>query len=76
MKPIAAFLLLIVLAGSSLYAKDERITPEENARRSSKASKQQQKMLKRANKKQRKAMNKAAKKQRKDINKANRGLHR
>jgi len=76
MKRIAAFLLLIVLAGSFLYAKDERITPEENARRSSKASKQQQKMLKRANKKQRKAMNKAAKKQRKDINKANRGLHR
>jgi hypothetical protein len=78
MKRIAAFLLMVglVLAGSSLYAKDERITPEENARRSSKAARQQQKMLKRANKKQRNAMNKATKKQRKEIKKANRGLHR
>ncbi len=78
MKRFAAFLLLVglVLAGSSLYAKDQRITPEENARRSSKAAKQQQKMLKKANKKQRKAMNKAAKQQRKEIKKANAGLHR
>jgi uncharacterized protein HemX len=76
MKRIAAFLVLVVLGLASIPVEAQRITPEENARRSGKAAKQQQKMLKRANKKQRKAMNKATKKQRKEIKKANRGLHK
>ena len=77
MKRIAAFLLLVVLGvAGSIPAQAQRISPEENARRSSKAAKQQQKMLNKANKKQRKAMKKAEKKQRKEIKKANRNLHR
>lgn len=77
MKRIAAFLLLVGLGvAGSIPAQAQRISPEENARRSSKAAKQQQKMLNKANKKQRKAMKKAEKKQRKEIKKANRNLHR
>lgn len=77
MKRIAAFVLLAVIGvAGSIPAQAQRITPEENTRRSSKAAKTQQKMLNKANKKQRKAMNKAEKKQRKETKKANRGLHR
>ncbi len=77
MKRIPAFLLLVILGiAGSAPVQAQRISPAENARRSSKAAKKQQKMLKKANKKQRKAMNKAEKKQRKEIKKANRSLHR
>jgi len=73
MKRIAAFLLLAAfsLAGA-IPVQAQRISPQENARRSSKAAKRQQKMLRRANKKQRKAMKKYEKKQRKATRKANR----
>jgi hypothetical protein len=73
MKRIAALLLLVAfsLAGA-IPAQAQRISPQENARRSSKAAKKQQKMLRKANKKQRKAMKKAAKAQRKANRKANR----
>ena len=71
MKRIAAFLLLAVFSvAGSLHA--QTISPQENARRSQKAAKKQQKMLKKASKKQRKAMKKYAKAQRKAQNKANR----
>ena len=73
MKRIAAFLLLVVFSISvvgSLHA--QTISPQENARRSQKAAKKQQKMLKKVSKKQRKAMKKYAKAQRKAQNKANR----
>jgi len=77
MKRIAAFLLSIILGcAASVPVQAQRITPEENARRSSKAAKQQQKMLKKTNKKQGKAMKKAMKSQRKATKKANRNLHR
>ncbi|MGA7295040.1 MAG: hypothetical protein WBW53_15565 [Terriglobales bacterium] len=76
MKRIAAFLLLAVLSLAMLPpAQAQRITPQENARRSAKAAKKQQKMLRKANKKQQKAAKKAAKKQRKMIKKANKNLH-
>ena len=77
MKRIAAFLLLVVLGfAASIPVQAQRMTPEENARRSSKEAKKQQKMLKKANKKQSKAMKKAMKSQRKQTKKANRNLHR
>jgi len=74
MKRIAAFMLLLVALSFawSIPAQSKRISPQQNARHSSKAAKKQQKMLKKANKKQRKAMKKAAKAQRKANNKANR----
>jgi hypothetical protein len=73
MKRIAAFILLVAfsLAGA-IPVQAQRISPEENARRSSKEARKQQKMLNKANKKQRKAMKKAAKAQRKATRKANR----
>jgi hypothetical protein len=75
MKRIAAFLLLAVLSvAGSIPVQAQRMTPEENARRSSKAAKHQQKMLKKANKRQSKAMKKNAKRERKATKKANREL--
>jgi len=72
MKRIAAFMLLVVLSVAGLIpAQAQRISPEENARQSRKAAKQQQKMLKKSGKKQRKAMKKSRKAQRKAIKKAN-----
>ncbi len=77
MKRIATFMLLAVLAcAGSISAQAQSITPQENARRSRKQIKKQQKMLNKANKKQRKQMKKAAKKQRKATNRANRRLKR
>jgi hypothetical protein len=75
MKRIGAFLLLLTLAvaiSSPLQA--QRMTPEENARQSRKATKDHQKMLKHANKKQSKAQKKFEKTQRKQTKKANRDL--
>jgi len=73
MKRIAGLFLLgaLTIAGClPVYA--QRITPEENARQSRKAAKNQQKMLNKANKRQRKAARKAAKSQQKQMKKANR----
>ena len=75
MKRFAAFLLLAVLSlAVAIPANAQRISPEENARRSRKEIKQHQKMLNKANKKQRKAMKKAEKAQRKQTKKANHQL--
>ncbi len=74
MKRIAAFLLLALSLAVAVPASAQRISPQENARRSRKEIKHQQKMLKKANKKQRKAMKKAEKAQRKQMKKANRQL--
>jgi hypothetical protein len=77
MKRIPAFLLLVVLSlVGTMAAKTQRITPQQNARQSSKAIKHQQKMLNKANKKQAKAMKKYGKKQRKATRKANKDLRR
>lgn len=77
MKRIAAFVLLLVLGiAGSMPAQAQRISPEENARRSSKAAKKQEKMLKKANKKQRKAAKKADKAGRKAAKKANRAYRK
>jgi hypothetical protein len=77
MKRIAAFLLLVALSiAAPVPASGQRMTPQENARRSSKASKKQQKMLKKASRKQRKAMKKYEKAQRKQTKKANQNLRR
>jgi hypothetical protein len=77
MKRIAA-LALLALVGFICVVPSfaQRMTPEQNARRSSKESKKQQKMLRKAAKKQRKATKKFAKAQRKQTNKANRDLQR
>jgi hypothetical protein len=74
MKRIATFMLLLAASSVawSIPAQAQRISPQENARRSSKAIKKQQKMLNKANKKQAKAMKRAAKAQRKATKKANR----
>jgi hypothetical protein len=73
MKRIAAFILLAVLSvAGAIPAQAQRISRQENARRSSKAAKKQQKMLKKANKKQHKAMKKYEKQQRKANRRANR----
>jgi RecA/RadA recombinase len=73
MKRIAALMLLVVLSFAAVIpAQAQRISPEENARQSSKAAKKQQKMLRKANRKQRKAMKKYEKTQRKATRKANR----
>jgi uncharacterized membrane protein len=78
MKRLAAFVLLAFLSltcvGTVAYA--QRMTPEQNARQSKKASKKQQKMLKKANKKQRKATRKFEKAQRKATKKANKDLQK
>lgn len=72
MKRIAAFLLLVALGVAGLIpAQAQRTSPEENARQSQRAAKQQQKMLKKAAKKQRKAMKKSQQAQRKAMEKAN-----
>lgn len=70
MKRIAAFILLAALSvAGSIPAQAQRISPQENARRSQKAIKKHKKMLKKANKK-------AAKAQRKANRKANRRYRR
>ena len=77
MKRIAAFLLLAVLSlVAAIPANAQRISPQENARRSRKEIKHQQKMLNKANKKQNKAMKKAAKAQRKATKRANKNSNR
>jgi hypothetical protein len=77
MKRIAAFALLalLILAGAAPI-QAQRISPQQNARRSKKEIKNQQKFLKRANKKQAKAAKKYAKQQRKATARANRNLKR
>ena len=73
MKRIAAFMLLIALSiAGAIPVHAQRTTPEEDARQSRKAAKNQQKMLKKQNKRQQKAMKKNAKAQRKAVKKANR----
>jgi hypothetical protein len=77
MKRIAAFMLLVALCfAASIPASAQRISPRENARRSAKAAKKQQKFLKSAAKKQNKAAKKAIKQQRKATRKANQQLAR
>jgi septal ring factor EnvC (AmiA/AmiB activator) len=77
MKRITVFIFLLVFGiGATMSAQAQRITPEENARRSSKASKKQQKNLKKANKKQQKAMKKSLKQQQKANKKANKDLQK
>jgi predicted small secreted protein len=73
---IAPAVLAICALAVTIPAAAQRMTPEENAQRSSKAAKQQAKMLKKANKKQRKASKKYAKKQAKETAKANRQLQK
>lgn len=70
---IFALLLMVSLAVTTPVIA-QRMTPQENARRSNKAAKKQGKMLKKANKKQQKASKKYAKQQRKETAKANRNL--
>jgi hypothetical protein len=73
MKRIAAFILLVASSvAGSIPAQAQRISPQENTRRSSKAAKKQQKFLNKTNKKQRKAMKKYEKAQRKATKKSNR----
>ena len=73
MKRIAALILLAVMSfAGAMPARAQRISPEENARQSSKAAKKQQKFLRKAAKKQRKAMKKFERQQRKAMRKANR----
>jgi len=75
MKRLLALALLIICSlAAAVPASAQRMTPEENARRSSKAAKQQSKMLKKANKKQAKTAKKYAKQQAKANKKANRDL--
>jgi hypothetical protein len=75
MKRFAALVLLAVASATFLpSAYAQRMTPEENARRSRKADKKQQKALNKANKKQRKAAKKFEKAQRKSTKKANKDL--
>ena len=72
MKRIGAFLLLMALTvACSMPVQAQRVSPEESARQSQRAAKNQQKMLKHANKKQRKAAKKYEKRQRKQTKKAN-----
>jgi hypothetical protein len=72
MKRIGAFLLLTALTvACSMPVQAQRVSPEESARQSQRAAKNQQKMLKHANKKQRKAAKKYEKRQRKQTKKAN-----
>lgn len=75
-KFIALALLAVCSLAMAVPASAQRMTPDENARRSSKASKQQAKALKKANKKQSKAAKKYAKKQAKETKKANRDLQK
>ncbi len=77
MKRIAALLLLAILSfAAAVPAQAQRITPEQNARRSRKEIEHHQKLLKKANKKQAKAMKKYAKQQRKATKRANKNLQR
>ena len=77
MKRLAAFVLLVIFSVPCLApVQAQRLTPEQNARQSSKAAKKQQKMLKKAAKKQRKANNKFLKAQRKATKKANKDLQK
>lgn len=77
MKRLATFLFLAIFGLVCLTpVQAQRMTPEQNARRSSKAAKKQQKMLKKSAKQQRKAMKRAAKAQRKATKKANKDLQR
>jgi Tfp pilus assembly protein PilV len=63
MKRIAVFVLLVALSLAGVIPlQAQRISPQENARRSQKAAKKQQKAYKKAVKKQQKANRKAAKK--------------
>jgi len=75
-KFIALALLAVCSLAMAVPASGQRMTQEENARRSSKAAKQQAKALKKANKKQSKASKKYAKEQAKETKKANRQLQK
>ena len=73
MKRIVAFMLLVTLSlVFAMPAAAQSMSNEEYARKSQKAAKKQQKMLRKANKKQRKSMKKYEKAQRKAMRKANR----
>jgi hypothetical protein len=78
MKRIAAAfaLLALLILAAPTPTQAQRISPQQNARRSKKEIKHQQKFLKRANKKQAKAAKKYAKQQRKATARANRNLRR
>jgi hypothetical protein len=72
MKSIATFLLLAALSiAGAIPAAAQFTSPEENARQSRAAARQQQKALKKSAKQQRKAMKKYQKAQRKANRKAN-----
>jgi uncharacterized protein HemX len=73
---IAMALIAVCALAATVPALAQRMTPDENAQRSSKAAKQQAKMLKKANKKQRKASKKYAKQQAKETARANRQLQK
>jgi len=75
-KFIALALLALCSLSVAVPASAQRMTPEENARRSSKTAKQQAKALKKANKKQSRAAKKYAKQQAKETKKANRQLQK
>lgn len=77
MKRLAALMLVAILSVSFLVpAYAQLMTPEENARQSSKAAKKQQKALNKANKKQSKAAKKYEKAQRTSTKKANKDLQK
>ncbi|HEV2728579.1 MAG TPA: hypothetical protein VGV15_00985 [Terriglobales bacterium] len=72
MNKIATFLLLVALVASALPSNAQFTSPEENARQSRAAAKQQQKAMKKSARKQQKAMRKYQKNQRKAVRHANR----
>jgi len=77
MKRIPAVLLLAVLSlAGSIPLQAQLMTPEQNARKSQKAARKQQKYLNKSAKNQRKAMKKYEKQQRKATKKANRRLRK
>jgi hypothetical protein len=77
MKRFAVFILLGALSVAwSTPTRAQRVSVAENARRSARASKKQQKMLNKTAKRQRKAMKRAGKAQRKAVKKANRRLRK
>lgn len=77
MKRLAVLMLLAFLTVPCLpSAYAQVMTPEQNAKQTSKAAKKQEKALKKANKKQRKATKKFEKAERKQTKKANKDLQK
>jgi len=77
MKRLAALVLLAIFTFTwTVQASAKRLTPEQNARQSNRAAKQQRRMLKKADKRQRKAMKRSLRAQRKATRKANRDLRK